>query len=220
MDTAEQEISLDEIIDVIKRRWKFILFPSIIISVIAGIILAFQPKTYEAYSLIKIGTISGAPIEQISSISDIMKSLPIRQEIAAKLNEGNNPKFVRGINSSIKYTDETGLLKIKTINQDPAKAAEIIRVVDDIVLDRHEKMYLNAQVELDKLLKYVKQTINPVPLSSGINEFRITRTEIMVPSFVDKEPVPTKNRLIVIVVFIVIVFINTLLSFILEGRKK
>jgi hypothetical protein len=149
-----------------------------------------------------------------------MKSLPIRQEIANRLNEGKNPKFVRGINSSIEYTDETGLLKIKTINKDPSKAAEIITVVDDLIIKRHEIMYLHAQEELDKLLKYVKQTINPVPLSSGINDLKLTRTEIMVPSFIDKEPVPTKNRLIVIVVFIVIIFINTLLSFMLEGRKK
>ena len=144
----------------------------------------------------------------------------MRQEIANRLNETNNLNFIRAIDSSIEYNDETGLLKIRTINRDPAKAAEIVKVVSDIVINRHEILYSNAQDELDKLLKYVKKTISPVPLSSGINELKITKTTLMVPAFIDKDPVPTKKRLIIVVVFVVFVFINTFLSFIMEGRKK
>ncbi len=220
MEPDQQEISLDEIFQIIKIHWKIILFPAFIASFLVWFIMGASPKVYESYSLLKIGCIGSAPFESISSLKDIMQSLPMRQEIAEKLNEKDNLKFISSINSSIEYSDQSGLLKIRNTNTSAVRAAEVVRGVTEIIIQRHRKMYSDAQQDLDNLLKYVKKTIDPIPLSSGVSEFRLTNTEIMVPPFINTEPMPVKIKQTVIIVFIVSMFCCTLISFILEGRKK
>lgn len=219
METAEQEISLDEIIQVMKKHWKLILFPSFLVAVLTGIFLHFQPKYYDSFSLIKIGNAGGTLFESVQSVNNIMRSFPVRQQIAGKLNERDNLKFINAINSSIEYTDEGGLLKIRAVDIKPERAAEMAKVSTDMVIERHSEMYLNAQ-ETDKALQYVKKTINPIPLSCSIGEFKAKKTEVLVLPFVNKEPIKTKRKLVVIMVFFSMLFITILMSFIVEGRKK
>ena len=89
-----------------------------------------------------------------------------------------------------------------------------------MVIKRDKDIYLDAQIKMDKVLGYVKRTIEPISLKCAISEFKISETELVTPAIVDTEPLPTKRRQTVMAVFIVVIFINTLLSFILEGRKK
>lgn len=220
MDPVEQEISLDEIIQVIIKHWKLIIFPSFIIAILFGIFLSFQPKPYDSFSLLKVGNAGGAPFESAASVKNIMQSFPVRQQIAEKLNERDNLRFISAINSSIEYTDEGGLLKIRAVDIKPERAAEMVKVAADIIILRHEEMYNKAQEETDKVLQYVKKTVNPIPLSVSIGEFKATKTEVTVLPFVNKEPMPTKRKLVVIMVFFGVFFITILMSFILEGRKK
>jgi len=220
MEQGDAEISLDDIIQVVKKHWKLILFPAMIVTIITGILLSIQPNSYESYSLIKIGSVGNTQIETVSTIKDVMGSLPMRQQIAEKLNEKDEIGFTRALKSRIEYTDEEGLLKIRTTDVKPTRAAEIVRVVTEMILKRHEIIYSNAENDLDKVLKYVKQTINPIPLSSGINEFKITRTDVLVPAFISVDPVPKKRVQAIITVFAIMLFINTIVSFIIEGRKK
>jgi uncharacterized protein involved in exopolysaccharide biosynthesis len=220
MELEEQEISFDEITSVIKKRWKYILIPSLVAAILIGGLTYLFPRKYESYSLIRIGSVGGSPIESVTSIKDIMQSLPMRQQIAERLNEKDNIKFIKALLLSVDYSDEGGLLKIKSGSDSPEKAAKTSRTISEMVISRHEIMYLSAQDELDKVIKYVKKTINPIPLSSGISEFKISKTEIMAPAIEDKEPLPTKRRQTVIAVFFAVLLIMTIISFTLEGRKK
>jgi len=220
MEENEIEISLADIFRVLKTRWKLILFPALITAVLFGTFLARQPKSYKSYSLVKIGSAGGAPIESVPTISNIMGSFPMRQQIAEKLNEKDNTPFIEGLELSIEYSDEAGLLKIQAVDRKPLRAAEMVRVVTEMIIERHDIIYSKNQNDLDMVLKYVKKTISPIPLSCGITEFKITKSEIMVPAFVNAYPVHTKRRQTLIMVFFAVLFGTIILSFVLEGRKK
>lgn len=220
MEIDEKEISLDDIIFVLNKWRKIILIPSFCAAVLAVIYTSAEPRSYESFALVRVGSVGSVLYESVPAINDIMQSLPVRQEIAQNLKKGDNQEFIRSLKTTLECSDENGLLKVRAVSDNPEKAAEIVKAVCGIIMKRHEDKYVNARIELDRVLKYVKETIRPMPLSSGITEFKISKTEIVVGAFTDPDPVPAKRKQLVMIVFFSVLFGMIIVALILEGRKK
>jgi hypothetical protein len=88
------------------------------------------------------------------------------------------------------------------------------------LLERHEAIYANERKDLGELIAFVKETIRPMPLSSGISDFRITKTGIAVEPMLQPEPVKSKSCIVALFVLMVTGFIGILVAFYIEGREK
>lgn len=216
----EQEIGIDDIINVLIKRWKLILIPSILAAMIAVVYVKSLPKVYDSYALLKLGYLGEKQFETVAVIKEIMSSLPMRVEIASKIKDSNNPKLVDFLKSAITYEDASGLLKIKAINKTPEKAADIVNAVTDIVSSRHKNMYEDAQKKLYGTMEKIRDFVRPIPLTTGIAEFKIEPTKVEIPAITNPVPVDGKNKIIVLTVFFTVMLFNILIAFYLEGKEK
>lgn len=220
MELEEKEISLNEIVSVLIKRWKLIVVPSIIAALISAIYVLSLPKVYESYALLKLGNIGEKQIETVASIKEVMSSLPIRIEIVSRLKDNNDSKFVESLKDAIIYEDASGFLRIKANGKNPEKAAELVKVTTDIIYSRHQSFYEYAQKELYSTVERIRDFACPIPLTTGIAEFKIEPTRVEIPAIINPTPVGEKKKIVVLTTFFSVLFLNILIAFYLEGRKK
>jgi hypothetical protein len=217
METQDQEISLQDIIKVLQKRWKIILLPALAGAVLAAGLSKTIPKQYESYALLRIGYSGSRPLESTASLSEIMNTIPNLQKIAAKVNNTSNGRTLKDI---VKYEDKADLLRISAQAETPEKARELVQTATDMVMERERLLYEDAEKQLATLVKYVRETLRPVPLSSGINELMMRPYFVEVAPVLDTEPLKTKTKVIVIGVFIALMFMDILIAFYREGAEK
>lgn len=203
---ANDEISLDEIIDVFKKRWKFILLPSFVAAVLVYALLSFSPKSYEAYALLKIGSVGSKPFETVEATSEVMKRLPAGTKIDEK------------VNSSVKYTDVGGLLEVRATAASPDEASKLVDLAVSLVLARHQMLYENAQERLNTTVKYLNEKARSMTVWSSLNDFGIEPTRVEMTTISNSRPVRTRQNAAALAVFVIITMINTLISFYLERK--
>lgn len=220
MAYEEQDIQLSDILGILQKRWKLMVFPSLIAAFLAACITLFLPKTYQSYSLMRIGFDGSQSIESIPSIKEIMMSFPMRTAIASKMARETDNDYIDTLESKLKYEDASGLLKIIGYSETPEDAAKLVHAVTDIVSGRHQNLFENAQLRKRALVKEIKDTIKPVPLSAGINDFRIQPTTIEIQPVSRNIPVKPQKRLIVMTVFGSVFFICFMISFYIDTRRN
>ena len=217
MSSFEQEITLDEIMSVLSRFWKLILIPSFILAVATYIFLKFfSGQVYQSYSLLRMGGDGSGSFETVSSVEVVMRSIPMLKEISRRL--GLPDGTVR--EESITYIDAAGMLKIQALSDSPDKAYKLVSTATDIITERHAVLFKLSQSNLDNVVKYVKETIKPIPLSSGINEFKIIPTSVLIAPIFEPKPMPSEKLVKVISVFLVSLIITAILSFYIAGKEK
>ncbi|MFH1369625.1 MAG: hypothetical protein ABII64_10935 [Elusimicrobiota bacterium] len=216
LEQDEKEISFQDIGKMLANYWKFILGTSVLVSTVYFLISISLPKQYESYALLKIGFDGDKQIESVYVINEIMKSAPMIEEIKSKVNMPKNTN--KGL--EVKYFDVFGLLKIVARDESPEKAAQIVQASADIIIDRHHNLHELSQENLGKAVKFVKEMIRPVPLSSGLSEFRSFPTRIAIPPIIDNSPVKPEKRLRTSTLFIIMLLVTTLASFYSERRKN
>ncbi len=215
----EDEISLDELIAPLKKRWKTILLFSTIVAVIAAVYSLFLPRIYEAKSYIKIGTDGGRAFESIGQIKTIMSSHPSLVAIAKELNIKPTRKNIRDLKRKIKYAGKAELLEITVEGLSPESAIKTAEIISNMILKRHEKFYGSAQKNILNALEIIKDYVRPIPISTGTSEFKIIPTEIEIKPHSDGIPVKGNRIQIVIISFIIGAVLSTLYSYWLERKK-
>jgi len=220
MFSEQQEIRIEDIIAIFRKRWKLIVFSSLSVAAITSVIALLAPSSYESYALLRVGTEGSQPLESFSSITTIMTSLPSRKEIAASLRSQNNEQLIDSLTKVIQYNEVGNLLRISATGKTPEKAAQYVEAAATVVNARHKIMYEQSQERLRMLIKEVKENIRPIPLSAGINEFRNRPTTIEIHAIVDPKPVKTSKKKYVITSFLATFFIASLLALLLESNWK
>lgn len=215
----EQEIRVEDIVGVFKRRWLFVVLITIFSAAITAVISLYLPKTYESYALLKIGFEGPQPLESISSLNEIMKSFTMREAIARELKIENDEDFIDSLGKAITYGDVSGMLKITTLADDPQKAAKYAETVMNIIYKRHLDLYDSSQKRMKLLVKEVREAIQPVPLSAGISEFRNQPTTIEITPRVYNKPTGPIKRKIVSSAFTIALTVSIILSLFLEMMK-
>jgi capsular polysaccharide biosynthesis protein len=218
----EEEINLIEIFSVFKKWWKFIVGVSIIVSVIAGVILLFQPKTYQSYSILKIGIVGGKPLESVSEMKQIMSSQYICKKILKKLNLPSTDKNLVKMQDIFKFGAKDRLLTIKTKGGTPEEAFKYVKVITNILMDRHTEIYKKEREKLFESMSILKKEMAPLPLTTSINDFSsfIRTTTIEIPPQKVEIPLPRKRRKTVLITFFLTLIVTSLTSFLIEGVKK
>jgi capsular polysaccharide biosynthesis protein len=219
VEVQNDEIDLRDVVKVIKKRWMLIVFPALIAALFAGIVVHSMPKKYESYSLLRIGHIGATPFESIASIKEIMNSSVVRQEVVGKLKDGSKVS-VDTLNDRVKYEELSDLLKIRASGSTPEKAEELAQASTDLLLNRHQILYANAQKDVDQTLKYIKNTVSPVPLGVSMNDMRIEPTRLEVPPVINNKPLPNKAKVAAIAVFFALMLLDILIAFYIEGEEK
>jgi hypothetical protein len=178
-----------------------------------------MPKQYESYALIRIGHVGDKEIESIASVAEIMNSLAIRKEIAGKM-QIQKADYVNALAGLLKYKNTSELMEIRSLGQTPEQAHALAQAATGVVLSRHAVLFANAKKDIDQTLRYVKQTVNPMPLSIGIKEIRMEPTRIEVPAILDDQPKQSKTKIVVLSVFFAMLLLDMLVALYLQGKEE
>lgn len=212
----EQEITLADITKIFKKRWLFIFGTTILVSAAYFVISLMSPKQYESYALVRIGANGSAALETIPAIKEIMGSAPMLSRIAEK----TGVKSLSEIEGDLDYEDASGLLKVTARATSPEKAVQVAQASIDILIQRHNELHDNSQKNLEQAVRFVKESIRPVPLSSGLSEFRSTPTTIVISPIYNNTPVRPKGKVRTSTLFGILFLVTTIIAFYLEGRKN
>jgi capsular polysaccharide biosynthesis protein len=190
----EAEISLNDIVSALKKRWLFILLPTVLISGLTAIYAHHLPKQYESTAMIRLGSVGSDVVESVAASSVVMQSAQLREKIAEKMGRADDEKYILSLMEGIEYTDAAGMLQITVKDHDPVEAKKLVEVVSAMILERQQAMFAMEKKNLAQVIDYVKLNIHPMPLSSGIREFILSEPEFAVPANLPKSPVPNKKH--------------------------
>ena len=157
----EEVIRIEDIIDVLKKRWKIIASITIIATVVSAIISFFviSPK-YEASTKLFIGKEQSQNADQSYSNNDVQmyqKLLKTYAEVIATndlvgraLDEANlnlNSLDVLG-NLTVTPRADTEILEISYINTDPELAKEVVESVTNEFINYSTELIPNGNVQV------------------------------------------------------------------------
>jgi len=150
----DEEIELmDYLVVLWKRKW-LIMVGTFICLVTAGIVAFNMTKIYEVSTSINVGRIEGRFVEEGSIISERVKSISLRKEIAQKLSlplEGISGEDFFKV--STKGNKDTLTVEIKRGTAKPDQAIKILEIVDENLLQRHQSKIEKARKTLlDKIV--------------------------------------------------------------------
>ncbi|MGA2091327.1 MAG: hypothetical protein ABSH12_07710 [Endomicrobiales bacterium] len=213
MECEDQEIKLSEITAVFKKQWFFMLLPSLLAAVIATGYVKMMPRTYESYSLVRIGVSQSKPLDRIDSVNTIMQAYPMRMAITKAMAEEDNESIVLP-KDAIEYSDDAGLLKIYATAASPERATKLVSIATEMIMTRHQQLFKDAKVETDAVVDYFKSTLKPnAIIEPSISEFRLTPSIIEIAPIFNKKPVTHNNKSIPLSAFFLVFFIMMLTAF-------
>jgi capsular polysaccharide biosynthesis protein len=190
----EVEISLSEIIQALKKRWLLVVLPPIILGLLAGIYTHNLPKQYESSGIIRVGYVGSDPVESIAGTAVIMKSDQLRRQIADNMGKANDEDYIESLLDTVNYTDSAGMLEVSAKAENAVSAQKLASVASSIILQRQKNAYESEKKNLAQLVAYVKENIRPIPLSSGIREFRLSESSVVVSANLPKQPIEIKQQ--------------------------
>jgi capsular polysaccharide biosynthesis protein len=217
MATDEQELKLEDVVRIFSKKWKFIILTSLCAAAAAYAYFHYAtPIRYESYSLIKVGYDGKGTFEAPAAIDLIMNSKPMLLEIAKRMHVNT----ISEIGGKLEYTDKAGLLNVSAITGSPEKSAQLVQIASGILMERHQAIYEESKKNIDTVVRFIKQTIKPIPLSSGINEFKTSPSQIVIPPVIDTDPLKTNTKMKVIGTFIIFLALTTLISFMGDDKRN
>ncbi|MHB9155752.1 MAG: hypothetical protein ACYC5N_08710 [Endomicrobiales bacterium] len=220
MQPGYDEIGIDDIIQVVKKRWKLMFFPGFIAAVIVVGIVKIQPETYEAYTLLKPGYVANQPLESIAAMRALMRSQPVLLEITRKVKGKQDPKLALELSETIKYEGLGELIRITALGETPEEAAMYTQTAADMIVERHKGLFDKAKNKFDEAVNYVNAKVRSTLVANAISEFRIEPTRVELPAESSDKPVKSRARVLALVTFSCMVLITGLLAFYYEGKEK
>ncbi len=144
----EDEIDLQDYINVLlKRKWA-VLAIFLITAIVAALISLVIPQTFEATNLVEVGKTKNEIIENIADIKTIFERKTVLKEIHEKLGLPKNINFESVAKKfKIEKNDNATnkFIEIKGWAETPEKAVKVSNVVTQILLNRHEKLFAEAE---------------------------------------------------------------------------
>lgn len=194
----DEILSLSEIIVPIKKNWLAILLTTFAGGLLGAAYCYVVPPVYEAKAYMQIGIYSGGLIESIGKISTIMSAPENTSKVtSALLQSGMDDRHIGRAVGSVKFTEESDMLKISAQAGAPDKAVATIAAVIKILLERHDGLYAEAEDQIQKGIRVIRENIRPTPISAGIKELTITPSIVKVAPYADLEPIWPKKKFII-----------------------
>ena len=173
----EQVISVSEIIDAVKKRWKIIVLTTVLATVVSGIFSFFViSPTYEASTKIFIGK-EGAESEgynssDVSMYQNLIKTYSELIKTKDLVNKAiNNSEYDLSVNSvlngiTVNTLTGTQILQISYQSKSPSVAKNILESITNEFITKAEELVPNGNV---KILESVELPKNPVAPNKTMN---------------------------------------------------
>lgn len=173
----EQVISISEIIDAVKKRWKIIALTTVLATVVSGIFSFFViSPTYEASTKIFIGK-EGAESEgynssDVSMYQNLIKTYSELIKTKDLVNKAiDNSEYDLSVNSvlngiTVNTLTGTQILQISYQSKSPSVAKNILESITNEFITKAEELVPNGNV---KILESVELPKNPVAPNKTMN---------------------------------------------------
>ena len=173
----EQVISISEIIDAVKKRWKIIALTTVLATVVSGIFSFFIiSPTYEASTKIFIGK-EGAESEgynssDVSMYQNLIKTYSELIKTKDLVNKAiDNSEYDLSVNSvlngiTVNTLTGTQILQISYQSKSPSVAKNILESITNEFITKAEELVPNGNV---KILESVELPKNPVAPNKSMN---------------------------------------------------
>lgn len=173
----EQVISVSEIIDAVKKRWKIIVLTTVLATVVSGIFSFFViSPTYEASTKIFIGK-EGAESEgynssDVSMYQNLIKTYSELIKTKDLVNKAiNNSQYDLSVNNvlngiTVNTLTGTQILQISYQSKSPSIAKNILESITNEFITKAEELVPNGNV---KILESVELPKNPVAPNKTMN---------------------------------------------------
>ena len=173
----EQVISVSEIIDAVKKRWKIIVLTTVLATVVSGIFSFFViSPTYEASTKIFIGK-EGAESEgynssDVSMYQNLIKTYSELIKTKDLVNKAiDNSEYDLSVNSvlndiTVNTLTGTQILQISYQSKSPSIAKNILESVTNEFINKAQELVPNGNV---KILESVELPKNPVAPNKTMN---------------------------------------------------
>ena len=173
----EQVISISEIIDAVKKRWKIIVLTTVLATVVSGIFSFFViSPTYEASTKIFIGK-EGAESEgynssDVSMYQNLIKTYSELIKTKDLVNKAiDNSQYDLSVNNvlngiTVNTLTGTQILQISYQSKSPSIAKNILESITNEFITKAEELVPNGNV---KILESVELPKNPVALNKTMN---------------------------------------------------
>lgn len=173
----EQVISVSEIIDAVKKRWKIIVLTTVLATVVSGIFSFFViSPTYEASTKIFIGK-EGAESEgynssDVSMYQNLIKTYSELIKTKDLVNKAiNNSQYDLSVNNvlngiTVNTLTGTQILQISYQSKSPSIAKNILESVTNEFINKAQELVPNGNV---KILESVELPKNPVAPNKTMN---------------------------------------------------
>ena len=173
----EQVISISEIIDAVKKRWKIIALTTVLATVVSGIFSFFViSPTYEASTKIFIGK-EGAESEgynssDVSMYQNLIKTYSELIKTKDLVNKAiDNSQYDLSVNNvlngiTVNTLTGTQILQISYQSKSPSIAKNILESITNEFITKAEELVPNGNV---KILESVELPKNPVAPNKTMN---------------------------------------------------
>lgn len=173
----EQVISISEIIDAVKKRWKIIALTTVLATVVSGIFSFFViSPTYEASTKIFIGK-EGAESEgynssDVSMYQNLIKTYSELIKTKDLVNKAiDNSEYDLSVNSvlngiTVNTLTGTQILQISYQSKSPSIAKNMLESITNEFITKAEELVPNGNV---KILESVELPKNPVAPNKAMN---------------------------------------------------
>ena len=173
----EQVISISEIIDAVKKRWKIIALTTVLATVVSGIFSFFIiSPTYEASTKIFIGK-EGAESEgynssDVSMYQNLIKTYSELIKTKDLVNKAiDNSQYDLSVNSvlngiTVNTLTGTQILQISYQSKSPSIAKNMLESITNEFITKAEELVPNGNV---KILESVELPKNPVAPNKTMN---------------------------------------------------
>ena len=173
----EQVISISEIIDAVKKRWKIIALTTVLATLVSGIFSFFViSPTYEASTKIFIGK-EGAESEgynssDVSMYQNLIKTYSELIKTKDLVNKAiDNSEYDLSVNSvlngiTVNTLTGTQILQISYQSKSPSVAKNILESITNEFITKAEELVPNGNV---KILESVELPKNPVAPNKKMN---------------------------------------------------
>jgi len=168
----EEVISLGEILDVLKKRWKMILIITLISTIVAGLVSFFLIKpTYEASTKLFIGKEEG--VEQGYNQNDVSMYQKLMKTYSEAIKTRDLVgKAIKIANSNLTEDEvlekltvvtvaDTQILQIKIKDADPNMAAIMVKAITNEFITTSKVLVPNGNIKVIETVKVPEKPVSP-----------------------------------------------------------
>ncbi|GAB6168261.1 Wzz/FepE/Etk N-terminal domain-containing protein [Clostridium carnis] len=168
----EQVIRIDEILEVLKKRWRFIVIVTLLATLVSATLSFFMIKPqYEASTKVFIGKEEGENQSYnqsdvlmyqklMKTYSEAIKTRDLISNATKKAKVDLKPEEVLS-NLTVVHVADTQILQIKFKSKDPKEAADLIKAITDEFINISMELVPNGNIKIIEDVTLPERPVSP-----------------------------------------------------------